>query len=343
MRMQEEILKEMLENVPDKYDKREGSVIYTALAPASVELEKQNLTAETILNLAFAETSRGDFLEMRTSEMGITRSPAVKAVRKACFYTYNNVLLDAEIGCRFSAEDINYTVIDKISSGTYKIECDTAGEIGNIPQDKLLPIDFIPDLAKAEIMDIIVAGVDEESDEKLLERYYLKVREPVTSGNMYHYRKWALEITGVGAVKVFPLWQGNGTVKVVITDDDRQPAVQDTIQKVYGHIEENRPIGATVTVTSAVPRVIDISADILPQSGFIVDEIKADIIEAVQEYFKKIAFKTDFLSYAQIGLIILSVSGVLDYSDLLINNAQGNIQLAAEEVPVLGGVTVAVK
>lgn len=57
----------------------------------------------------------------------------------------------------------------------------------------------------------------------------------------------------------------------------------------------------------------------------------------------KIAFKTDFLSYAQIGLIILSVSGVLDYSDLLINNAQGNIQIAAEEVPVLGGVTVAVK
>ena len=34
----ESILERMLEKVPDNMDKREGSIIYDALAPAAVEL-----------------------------------------------------------------------------------------------------------------------------------------------------------------------------------------------------------------------------------------------------------------------------------------------------------------
>lgn len=35
----EEILERMLERVPDDMDKREGSLIYDALAPAAIELQ----------------------------------------------------------------------------------------------------------------------------------------------------------------------------------------------------------------------------------------------------------------------------------------------------------------
>ena len=43
------ILKRLLKNVPDKYDKREGSVIYDALAPAAIELAEAYIMANTIM------------------------------------------------------------------------------------------------------------------------------------------------------------------------------------------------------------------------------------------------------------------------------------------------------
>lgn len=51
-------------------------------------------------------------------------------------------------------------------------------------------------------------GADEESDASLLQRYYDRVRTPATSGNAGHYRQWALEVEGIGDVKVFEVWQG---------------------------------------------------------------------------------------------------------------------------------------
>ena len=49
--------------------------------------------------------------------------------------------------------------------------------------------------------------------------------------------------------KVIPLWNGAGTVKIVIVDADNRPADSELISKVKEHIEENRPIGAEVTVS----------------------------------------------------------------------------------------------
>ena len=71
-------------------------------------------------------------------------------------------------------------------------------------------------------------GFDEETDAELLERLLFKVRQPATSGNKNHYIIWATNVDGVGGVKVLPLWNGNGTVKVIITDAENEIASEDT-------------------------------------------------------------------------------------------------------------------
>ena len=48
----------------------------------------------------------------------------------------------------------------------------------------------------------------------------------------------------------------------------------------------------------------------------------------------------DYVSYAQIGNIILNVQGVVDYDNLLLNNKSVNVQLTAEEIPKLSTVTL---
>ena len=48
----EDIMDRMLERVPDEFDKREGSVIYDALAPAAVELMQMYIELDAILQVA---------------------------------------------------------------------------------------------------------------------------------------------------------------------------------------------------------------------------------------------------------------------------------------------------
>lgn len=178
-------------------------------------------------------------------------------------------------------------------------------------------------------------GFDEETDEELLERLLFKVRQPATSGNKNHYVIWATNVEGVGGVKVLPLWNGNGTVKVIITDAKNEIASEDLIAKVQNYIDEQRPIGATITVVSPKSLNIDISLKVTKGSGNI-DGIK----NAVNDFFKTTAFNSEYVSYAQVGKVILekTATGVQDYSDLTLNNKAENIALTDEQLPTVGQV-----
>ena len=213
-------------------------------------------------------------------------------------------------------------IIGASGSVEIQIESENTGKIYNLPKNTInkFPI-TIPNLNEVNNLKETVDGYDGETDDELRERYYFKVRAPVTSGNIYHYKKWAMEVEGVGGVKVFPLWNGNGTVKVVVVNSDIGEADATLLKRVRDYLEEVRPIGATVTVNSAVGKAITLNANI-------------------KEYFKKVGFKQDYVSYAQIGNIILNVQGVVDYDNLLLNSKAINVQLTAEEIPKLSTVTL---
>lgn len=57
----EEILERMLERVPDDMDKREGSLIYDALAPAAIELQIMYIELDVILKETFADNASREF------------------------------------------------------------------------------------------------------------------------------------------------------------------------------------------------------------------------------------------------------------------------------------------
>lgn len=338
----EKILQRMLDKVPDTLDKREGSVIYDALAPAALELALMYIELDVNLERAFADTSTGNYLEMRTTEMGIDRIAAVYALRKGFFYAANNVSMDVPIGARFTIDSLNYIVVEKISTGQFKLQCESAGDLGNIPFGTMTPVDYISGLVKAELADILTHGEDEETDNSLRDRYHFRVRQPITSGNIYHYKKWAREVAGVGDAKVFPLWNGNGTVKVAIADSDMKPAIPALVATVAAYIETVRPIGATVTVVSATGKSLVIAAKIVLAAGCSLQSVYDSFYTAVQTYLKEISFNSSYVSYARIGTLLLSVAGVDDYSDLKINGVAGNVTLAGEEIPVLGSIDLGV-
>ncbi|KPU45821.1 baseplate J-like protein [Oxobacter pfennigii] len=336
------ILNRMLDRVPGNIDKREGSVIYDTLAPAAAELVQMYVELNINLNLAFAGTSGGEYLERRTKEMGITRQLATKARRKGLFYGSGNTPINIPIGSRFSIETLNYVALGKLAEGEYIMECEISGTAGNEPSGAMLPIDYVPGLVRGELADILESGQDEETDEKLLNRYQLHVRKPSTSGNMYQYRQWAFEIPGVGDAKVFPLWDGPGTVKVVIVDANKQPANMGLVEETAEYIETVRPIGANVSVVSGTAKEVDVSATVELAAGYTLQSVTDGFTAALTDYLKSITFTTAYISYAKIGTVLLGTPGVLDYSRLTVNNDLVNVELADEEVPVSGIISLGV-
>nr|DAW35200.1 MAG TPA: Baseplate J like protein [Caudoviricetes sp.] len=338
-----EILKDMLSNVNEEYDKSEGGLFYDNLAPVSIEFEELRRVLDYIFLNSFAETAQGEYLDNITKEVGVYRKQATKSKGTVIIKGTPNTVI--EVGTKVASDTYIYvTTEEKIigASGSVEvpIESENTGKIYNLPKNTInkFPI-TIPNLNEVNNLKETTDGYDGETDDELRERYYFKVREPVTSGNVYHYKKWAMEVEGVGGVKVFPLWNGNGTVKVVVVNSDIGEADTTLLKRVRDYLEEVRPIGATVTVNSAVGKSITLNGKIKISKNVKFDDVKTEIESKIKEYFRKVGFKQDYVSYAQIGNIILNVQGVVDYDNLLLNNKSINVQLTAEEIPKLSTVT----
>lgn len=338
----ETILQRMLDRIPDDMDKREGSIIYDALAPAAMELAQMYVELDVVLRLAFGETSTGEYLDKRTADFGVYRKQATPAVRKGVFTDGNNAPFNIPIGSRFRLNDMVYVAIEKITDGQFRMQAETLGSAGNQEFGNLLPIEPIEGLGTAILADVLIPGEDEENDDSLRKRFLQKVREPGTSGNAADYKQWATDVAGVGAAKVTPLWNGPGTVKVTVVNADMRPATTDLVTQVQEYIEQVRPIGASVTVVSATGKSINVSANVVLASGYTLQNVQDAFMKALDEYFKEIAFSMTYVSYAKIGTLLLSTPGVIDYNGLTLNNVTANVALQDNEVPVLGSVVLGV-
>jgi len=324
----ENILNDMLSRVPGDVDKREGSVIYDALAPAAYKLAEAYFMLDAFLDLVSGDTAVGEYLDRVVADYGITRKPATYAIRKV------ETTGAIDIGTRWGLNNTTYVITELISENAYKAQCEQAGNIGNQYSGQLENIDNVSGVT-ATLTDIIIFGEDEETDDNLRARFFNQVRSTSTSGNVYDYKKWALEVPGVGNAKVFPLWNGAGTVKVLVVDENMEidPYLPEA---VFEYIESVRPIGATVTVESPGEKVINISANVALDGSDTLENVQSKFAALIVEYFKGLTFEVYTVSYAKIGSLLLSVHGVADYNGLIVNNGTENITIADDEMPILG-------
>lgn len=335
----ETLLQRMLDRIPEDMDKREGSVIYDALAPAAAELQLMYISLERFLKEVFTDTADREYLIRRAWERNVHPHEAGAALWKGRF---EPVSLEIPAGSRFNMDQLNFVVEGRIAEGEYKLRCETAGTVGNDKTGLLLPMEYISGLQKAELSDLLEPGTDEEDTEDLRERYLTILRKPSTSGNIYDYYNWAMSCSGVGAAKIFPLANGPGTVKVVIADSSKSEAPPALCRQVKEYIEEMRPIGATVTVASAVELPVNIMAKVLLKNGLNLGSVQTEFSQAVTEFLHESAFELSYVGVARIGNLLLGTAGIEDYASLTLNGKAENISLKDEEIAVIGTVTLEV-
>ena len=342
----EVILQRMLDRVPNNIDKREGSIIYNALAPAAVELQNMYIELDWILNQSFADTAQREYLIKRCAERGIFPKEATKAILKGEFN------IDVPIGSRFSLDMLNYIVIEKISDGIFKLECETPGSEGNQQFGTLIPIDYIEGLTSAELTELLIPSEDEEDTESLRERYFNSLESQSFGGNIADYKEKTKQLPGVGGVKVYPVWNGGGTVKLVIIDSTYNvpsSTLIDAVQTAVDPIQNQgkgvgfAPIGHVVTVEGVSATTININTNITYQEGWTWADIEPYVHKAIDDYFFELASSWEnennlIVRISQIETRILNIAGVVDIENTTINGQAQNFVLGADNIPVRGEV-----
>ena len=249
----ESIMERLLKNVPATIDKREGSVVYDALAPAAIELQNLYIELDVVMNQTFVDTATGEYLERRCAESGIVKKEASNAVVQGAF-TPSGVVVD---GMRFRCGDYTY-----ISDAEGKLTCETVGSAPNGNMGELIPIDYIEGLETAEITQILILGEDREDDETLREKFYNTKKNPSYGGNPAQYKADTKDIDGVSACKVTPVWNGGGTVLLTILGADYTIPTEMLVSSAQSYYDENAIIGHTVTVQGAEAAEINIATAI---------------------------------------------------------------------------------
>ena len=91
------ILQRMLDNVSNNVDKREGSIIYDAVAPCAAELAQMYIELKNDIDLVFMDTAVEQYLDRLANQIGIVRKEATKAIKSGSFYDENDTLMDIEL------------------------------------------------------------------------------------------------------------------------------------------------------------------------------------------------------------------------------------------------------
>lgn len=373
------LMSQALSYVDDSLDKREGSIIYDALAPFCQMLAAFFMELRGFYQDTFALTATGEALDNRAAEQGIERYAATYAVKKGYFADSEGTPMAVPMGARFSTvsdtSPINYTVIDYFYGddglyvpGYYQLQCEEAGTVGNQYSGTLVNITFIKGVATAEMSTLLHPARNEETDDELRIRYFAALNQKAFGGNIADYREKVTALDGIAAVQIYPVWNGGGTVKLSIVDPEYNPVSDEYLAEVQECVDpENAqgetgdglgiaPIGHKVTVVTPTEVSVAVAATLVLKQGYSKGQVEEPIKTALEAYITELrqnwAESDDLNQYsmsmfvARVTSAIVNVQGVANVTNVTLNGADEDIEFTetatTQQLPKLGEVTISV-
>ncbi len=360
----EKLLQDTLDRAPDGIDVRQGSIFYDAVSAITMKIAKLYTDLDIISQLTQVDTASGEYLDIKSSEYGITRHSATKAKYAV---TFTGVTPD--IGERFFTDGV-YFVLQETDEGVLYLEAEIAGSVGNsvAAGTPAVPVNNIQGLTSATFGEIVEYGTDVESDDSLRLRLQEKIASPTENGNKQHYKTWCESYEGVGRARIVPLWNGPNTVKAVLINALGLPCSSSLVEEIQEYVDPANNgyttvvdgktyvvgdglgegvanLGAHFTAVAAGEVTLDISFDAELVSGTSVDTAIEQATEAIREYLKDLVLETEdatdiVIRISAIGAILSGLPSILDYQDLKINGDVENITPSEDDVPIVGEVTI---
>lgn len=326
----------------------EGGLLNIIMAPGAYVFWEGLQALRAQQAIAFPDADSGLYLASEAAQYGITPKAGVKATVMVTFTGSAGTVVPIGTLCVTSgrlsfATDAALTLGD---TGTGTVSA-TAVEVGaeyNIPANTIITTqEAISGVTAVTNEEKATGGTDAESDAALFKRLDDYRKKPATSGNDQQYKQWAMEVNGIGAASVIRLWDGPGTVKVIVANMELRPVSTDVCQTIKNYIDSKRPVTADVTVVSAAGVGIAIAATIESDGTVSKSDTLAAFNRVCSEYIGSLAFQTGAeVVYNRILSLLMGLDGVKDCTALTINGATVNVPLTANQVPLLGDVTLEV-
>lgn len=345
------IMEDAMDEIDDSVQKSEGSLVFNAISALSYEINKLYQQLNYILEQSHADTADIDNLTKMAADRAVYRKMATHAIVK--------VVADAELsaGNRFSLKGYNYVIQGAIEGEalSYTAQVEETGSGANQLLGVLTPIDYVEGLGSASVTEVLVLGEDDESRDSLYERYLASFSTEAFGGNIAAYEQNISSFDGVGGCKVYPIWNGTGTVKCVVISSEYGAISEYLVNQIqeaatptgsssgYGFA----PIDHVVTIESVKEVTVDVSTTITLSNGYSWDSVKDAVSSAIEGYFKTLAqtwgdgTESDFVRIyiSRLESAVLDVPGVIDIQGTTLNGVGQNLDLESDEIPVLGEVT----
>ena len=341
-----------LANLENNFSKIEGSFNFDIASAYGIEAESIYKLLGYWINQTFIDTATEDeFIDYHAMLFGVTRKQGTKARGEISITGKADTVISAG-AIVLKTDSTKYkllydTTIAFNGKAVAEVECLEVGEVGNCAVGEIVSFE----IANADIFTVtnenaFTNGYEKEPNDSLIARAKERILKPAHSGNVYDYEKWAKEIDGVGKVLVEPLWNGNGTVRVRISNYNNTLADSELIRKVKKRIEQidGRPVGADVTVASFDGKNISISVSVILSPGTklnaVTDLISSKIKQMIKDNSALYSLNNkEILSINRVEKIALSIDGVEDCK-VLINNDSKNITVDSNEILIVTGVVI---
>lgn len=244
----EALLARALSRVNSVGDKREGSMVMNGVAPAMAELAQLYIAADFVFQATYLATAPREYLILRAADRNMAPYPATAAVFRAEFN------IEVPVGTRFSCQDLNFRVTARMDAErdtetglSHQVTCETPGSVANGYGGTLIPVEYVQGLSKAELVELLIPGDDEEATEDFRQRVLDSFQSQAFGGNQADYREKVLAMPGVGAVKIHPVWNADISPAGMIPGE----AVESWYGETIGTLEEDAAAWLTAVYTAA--------------------------------------------------------------------------------------------
>lgn len=324
----------------------EGGLLNIILAPGAYVFWEALQALRAQVSISFVDETSGAYIDKAAAAYGITRKPGTPASVDVTFTGTANAVVPAGTMC-VTADGLGFLTDEELTLGedgnsTVSATSDDVGAVYNVPAQAIVTTQESVAGVSGVTNDAAAAGgTDPETDAALFDRLDAYRKTPPTSGNDRHYHQWALEVNGIGAASVIRCWDGPGTVKVIVADMELRPVEEDKVDEVAAYIETQRPVTAEVTVESA--EGVGVQVAVTVETDGTVSKLNTEqaLTDRLAEYLGTLAFQTGAeVVYNRVLAIVMGLDGVTDCSGLTVNGGTANVPLDADEVPLLGTVTV---
>ena len=239
------------------------------------------------------DTAEAEILERYADVHGITRRAAAYATGEVdCTGTTGAVipagaLLQRSDGIQYSV-DTEATLDAGVA--TVDVTAVVAGADSNADGGESVsfvsPITGVDQAATIDSAAGIAGGVDEETDDELRARLLAYLADRPQGGSLADYEQWALEVSGVYRVFVFPEFDAENLIEdqpgyvgitFITADTDAPIPSTQLVTDVGDHIEDLRPVTARVHVYKPIALSVSFEINISPNTSAVQDAIKAEL------------------------------------------------------------------